>query len=67
VGTIQPTHSAFFSTTLDTLLDDLGVSTLVLTGIAGNKVLDVDVRTTTDLDLRALDARPHDVGSRRSA
>jgi len=104
---LKPKHSAFFSTTLDTLLDYLGVRTLVLTGIAGNncvlftaadafmrdfnlvvpadcvvsidpednrlalahmrKVLDVDVRTATDLDLRALVARPHDVGSRRSA
>jgi nicotinamidase-related amidase len=104
---LEPEHSAFFSTTLDTLLDDLGVSTLVPTGIAGNhcvlftaadafmrdfhlvvpadcvvsvdpednrlalahmrKMLDVDVRTATDLDLRALVACPHDVGSRRSA
>lgn len=33
---LKPKHSAFYSTTLDTLLDYLGVHTLVLTGIAGN-------------------------------
>jgi nicotinamidase-related amidase len=33
---LKPKHSAFFSTTLDTLLDYLGVRTLVITGIAGN-------------------------------
>jgi hypothetical protein len=31
------------------------------------KVLDVEIRAATDLDLRALVARPHDMGSRRSA
>src|SRR6185295_11315454 len=33
---LKPKHSGFFSTTLDTLLDYLGVRTVVLTGIAGN-------------------------------
>lgn len=33
---LKPKHSGFFSTTLDLLLEHLGVRTLVLTGIAGN-------------------------------
>jgi nicotinamidase-related amidase len=33
---LKPKHSGFFSTTLDLLLQYLGVRTLVLTGIAGN-------------------------------
>ena len=33
---LKPKHSAFFETTLDTLLSYLGASTLILTGIAGN-------------------------------
>lgn len=33
---LKPKHSAFFSTTLDTLLRYLGVSRLVITGVAGN-------------------------------
>jgi nicotinamidase-related amidase len=33
---LKPKHSGFFSTTLDLLLQHLGVHTLVLTGIAGN-------------------------------
>jgi nicotinamidase-related amidase len=33
---LKPKHSAFFGTTLDTLLDVLGADTLILTGIAGN-------------------------------
>ena len=33
---LKPKHSAFFETTLDTLLAYLGAKTLVLTGIAGN-------------------------------
>lgn len=33
---LKPKHSAFFSTTLDILLDHLEVKTLVLTGIATN-------------------------------
>jgi nicotinamidase-related amidase len=33
---LKPKHSGFFSTTLDTLLDYLKVSTLILTGVAGN-------------------------------
>ena len=33
---IKPKHSAFYSTTLDTLLDYLGAKTLILTGVAGN-------------------------------
>jgi nicotinamidase-related amidase len=33
---LKPKHSAFFATTLDTLLSYLGASTLILTGIAGN-------------------------------
>jgi nicotinamidase-related amidase len=33
---LKPKHSAFFETTLDTLLAYLGASTLILTGIAGN-------------------------------
>jgi nicotinamidase-related amidase len=33
---LKPKHSGFFSTTLDTLLDYLKVTTLILTGVAGN-------------------------------
>lgn len=33
---LKPKHSAFFSTTLDTLLEYLEVETVVLTGMAGN-------------------------------
>lgn len=33
---LKPKHSAFFQTTLDTLLGYLGARTLILTGIAGN-------------------------------
>lgn len=33
---LKPKHSGFFSTTLDILLDYLGVHTVVLTGIAAN-------------------------------
>jgi nicotinamidase-related amidase len=33
---LKPKHSAFFDTTLDTLLEHLGTQTVILTGIAGN-------------------------------
>ena len=33
---LKPKHSAFFSTTLDILLEYLGVQNLILTGLAGN-------------------------------
>src|SRR6476659_916969 len=33
---LKPKHSGFYSTTLDTLLDYLGVKTLILTGMAAN-------------------------------
>lgn len=33
---LKPKHSGFFSTTLDTLLDHLGVQTVILAGIATN-------------------------------
>jgi nicotinamidase-related amidase len=33
---LKPKHSGFHSTTLDVLLEHLGVTTLILTGIAGN-------------------------------
>lgn len=33
---LKPKHSGFFQTSLDLLLDDLGVDTLILTGLAGN-------------------------------
>jgi nicotinamidase-related amidase len=33
---LKPKHSAFFATTLDTLLTYLGARTLILTGVAGN-------------------------------
>jgi nicotinamidase-related amidase len=33
---LKPKHSGFYSTTLDTLLDYLGVETLVIAGIAAN-------------------------------
>ena len=33
---LKPKHSAFFSTTLDTLLSYLKVKTLIITGVAGN-------------------------------
>jgi nicotinamidase-related amidase len=33
---LKPKHSAFFDTTLDTLLQHLGTRTVILTGIAGN-------------------------------
>lgn len=33
---LKPKHSGFYSTTLDVLLDELRIDTLILTGIAGN-------------------------------
>src|SRR6476620_9501601 len=33
---LKPKHSGFFSTTLDTLLEHLGVKTIILTGMAAN-------------------------------
>ena len=33
---LKPKHSGFFSTTLDILVEYLGVKTLILTGVAGN-------------------------------
>ena len=33
---LKPKHSAFFSTTLDVLLDYLRAKTLIMTGLAGN-------------------------------
>jgi nicotinamidase-related amidase len=33
---LKPKHSAFYATTLDTLLQYIGARTLILTGIAGN-------------------------------
>jgi len=33
---LKPKHSGFFSTTLDTLLEYLGVQSVILTGVAGN-------------------------------
>jgi len=33
---LKPKHSGFFSTTLDILLDYLGIKTVIVTGIAGN-------------------------------
>ena len=33
---LKPKHSAFFATTLDTLLTYLGARTVILTGVAGN-------------------------------
>jgi nicotinamidase-related amidase len=33
---LKPKHSGFYSTTLDVLLDYLGVENIILTGIAGN-------------------------------
>jgi nicotinamidase-related amidase len=33
---LKPKHSGFFDTTLDTLLKNLGIRRLILTGIAGN-------------------------------
>jgi nicotinamidase-related amidase len=33
---LKPKHSGFFSTTLDTLLEYLGVKTLIVTGLAGD-------------------------------
>lgn len=36
---LKPKHSGFYSTTLDTLLDYLGVQALILTGIAGNSCI----------------------------
>jgi nicotinamidase-related amidase len=33
---LKPKHSAFFETTLDTLLAYLNAKTLILTGVAGN-------------------------------
>lgn len=33
---LKPKHSGFYSTTLDVLLGDIGVQTLILTGVAGN-------------------------------
>lgn len=39
---LKPKLSAFFSTTLETLLDHLGARTLILTGVAGNVTVQRD-------------------------
>ena len=36
---LKPKNSAFYDTTLDTLLDSLGAERLILTGIAGNNCI----------------------------
>ena len=36
---LKPKNSAFYDTTLDTLLEDLGTERLILTGIAGNNCI----------------------------
>ena len=36
---LKPKNSAFYGTTLDTLLDELGAERLILTGIAGNNCI----------------------------
>jgi nicotinamidase-related amidase len=46
---LKPKHSGFFSTSLDLLLEYLGVRTLVLTGIAGNNCV---LFTTNDAYMR---------------
>jgi nicotinamidase-related amidase len=91
---LKPKHSGFFSTTLDILLDYLGVKTLILTGLTGDicvlftahdaymrdfnlvipsdcvasndpsenrytlrkmeRLMDADIRPSTELDLEAL-------------
>lgn len=91
---LKPKHSGFFSTTLDILLDYLGVKTLILTGLTGDicvlftahdaymrdfnlvipsdcvastdpsenrytlekmeRLMDADIRSSTELDLEAL-------------
>lgn len=33
---LKPKHSGFYATTLDVLLEELGVRTIILTGVAGN-------------------------------
>jgi nicotinamidase-related amidase len=49
---LKPKHSGFFSTTLETLLRYLGVSRLVITGIAGNYCV---LFTASDAFLRDYD------------
>src|SRR5690606_37906653 len=46
---LKPKHSAFFDTTLDTLLHDLGARTLILTGIAGDSCV---LQTASDAYMR---------------
>jgi len=46
---LKPKHSGFFSTTLDLLLNYLGVKNLILTGIAGDNCV---LFTATDAYLR---------------
>lgn len=49
---LKPKHSGFFSTTLDTLLETLGIRRVILTGIAGNICV---LFTANDAYMRDLD------------
>ena len=49
---LKPKNSAFYDTTLDTLLDSLGAARLILTGIAGNNCI---LFSAHDADLRDFD------------
>jgi nicotinamidase-related amidase len=48
---LKPKHSAFFDTTLDTLLETLRIRRVILTGIAGNICV---LFTANDADMRDL-------------
>jgi nicotinamidase-related amidase len=51
---LKPKHSGFHSTTLDVLLAHLGVSTLILTGVAGNFCVLFTAQDAYMRDLRLL-------------
>jgi nicotinamidase-related amidase len=55
---LKPKHSGFYSTNLDPMLKDLGVKTLILTGIAGDICV---LFTAHDAHMREYDLLiPHD-------
>lgn len=62
---LKPKHSAFFGTPLDLLLEHLGVSTVVMCGVAGNQCV-----TATAIDAHMRDYTPvvaHDASASRTA
>ena len=58
---LKPKQSAFYGTTLDTLLRSLGTTTVILTGIAGDNCV---LFSANDAYMRDLEV-VHSVGLRR--